>query len=194
MRLLDSHPEPEIYDDDLQLTYLFGGVKFVSNPSNYNRVLHDVARIIEDIAPLADQVYRVDLSSWNELDKVISAISPVSPRKRSPLTKKLRSHDQFYSVFETLKAYILKGMMNGRHSAFALQPEKQLLLYLHHLNKSMNPSFPMFLGDLKVKILNLATYSGNLHVISHAKQITVTGVVKQSSVAHEDSSNNYTYM
>jgi len=194
MKLIDSYPQPEIYGDDLQLTYLFGGVKFETRAteSTGKKILQDVTGIIEDISPIADDVYRIDLASWNELNKVISAISPVYPRKRSPLTKKLNPNDNFYSVFEILKTFILKGLMNGRHSAFALQPENQLLLYLHHLS-SMNPSFPIFIGELQVKILNLATHSGKLHLTSHSKQITVTSIVKKSVNHQEENSNSFIY-
>ncbi|MHA2366516.1 MAG: hypothetical protein ACXAC7_21345 [Candidatus Hodarchaeales archaeon] len=193
MKFLDSYPQPEIYNDEFQSLFIFGGVKFKSSQSANHEIVKDVVEIIEEIAPIAEDTFRIDLTSWYEDDRVISVIAPVYPRNRTPLTKKIEPQLPFYSTIQILKSQILRGIMDGRHTAFGLQPDKQQLLYLHTL-EVMNPSFPSFLAELKLKILQLATNSGKLHMISHPRQITVTGVIDITQLPQENKDSKFIYL
>lgn len=188
---LSTEPSPDIVKDpDLKLLFIFGGVRFHDQKGSANEpdaLLQDLVDVLDDIAPLADDMFRVDVRSQAGFDKLTSSIRPAKPRRKYFYSGKMLRQDlPFYSSIQVLKNVILRGMMEGRHSAFALQPEKQRLLFLHQLDKRLNPTFPAFLGDLQLNILRLATNGGKIHFLSEARKITITGVLDKDLSAFAD--------
>ena len=161
--LLKTNPEPVlISDSQTKSLSIFGGIQpnFQNQKiSRFNYSANDLVASIsvfmDELAPLIDDAYRADLSSYKLDGKIVTSFSP--------LRKVLRSHPastadwkvkEVLRDFRTLQGIVLQNYIEGRHTTFGLKPEKNQLLFCHILNRDAR-KIHEFIGQLQMKILNL---------------------------------------
>ena len=197
MQILDIKPEPLIISDTTShFLAIFGGViplvptYQLSNDVNaITELQQEIADFTEDLTPLLDDAYRMEMASYSDNNKLMTDIEPIRKKIRSAMsTSDWRLDPSLVDRFQTLRNIILSQFLEGRHTAFGLTPQTKQLFFTHILQQDSR-KIHEFVGLLQMKILELFSLQSKIHYFSQQNILNITillETLKQDSYIQGD--------
>ena len=182
MQILEIKPEPIIICDSYShFLAIFGGVfpfipsyQLTSDASAITELQHEIVDFTDELTPLLDDAYRIEMSSYTDNEKVSTDIEPFRKKIRfASSTSDWRLDDNLVQTYQALRNIILAQFFDGRHTAFGLTPSTKQLFYAHILQKDSRKVHE-FIGSLQLKILELFSLQGKLHYLSQQNILNIT--------------------
>ena len=138
MQILEIKPEPLIISDTTShFLAIFGGIlplvsthQLVNNSSAISELQKEIVEFTDDLTPLLDDAYRIEMSSYGTDEKLETEIEPFRKKIRfASGVSDWRLDKQLVQTFQSLRNLILAQYLEGRHTAFGLTPKTKQLFF-----------------------------------------------------------------
>ena len=182
MKILEIKPEPLIVSDSSShFLAIFGGIlplmssyQVSTDSSAISELQKEIVDFTEDLSPLLDEAYRIEMSSYTNREKLLTDIEPFRKTIRfATSTSDWRMDPSLQQTFQSLRNIILEQFLEGRHTAFGLTPSTKQLYFTHILQKDSR-KIHEFVALLQMKILELFSLQGKLHFLSQQNMLNIT--------------------
>ena len=170
-----------ISDTTSHFLAIFGGIaplipthEVTTNASAVAELQQELIDFTDELTPVLDDAYRIELSSYGTEEKLATDIEPFKKKLRhATSTSDWRLDSSTVHTFQTLRNIILGQFLDGRHTAFGLTPSTKQLYYTHILQKDSR-KIHEFVGLLQMKILELFALKGKIHYLSELHSVNIT--------------------